>query len=756
MAILELKEIGKIYATGNAIAVGIRRVNISMDKGEFVAITGKSGCGKTTLLNVMSGLDSYEEGEMFIYGEETSHFIESDWDQYRREYISFIFQDYNIIESFSVLHNVEFALTHIKSRKERRAKAIELVEKVGLTSVMKQKGSKLSGGQKQRTVIARALAKDSPIILADEPTGNLDSESAKSIIALLGEIAKEKLVVVVTHNIEELEGYATREIRIFDGEISSDEKRLNNYLDENKEINELTRLSEDTKEEDEVIELETEIIIPASKRNVVLEKVKVIAKNKALLNKEAINLGFRRYLSMPKLTSFVTVMCMVSVLGMALIISLLTSIGFASSISQNMFEPEEGRLIVASNEKIVVTDAEKDALANKYGATHRNRDVLADIGEVPIFYSINNQSYNYDSTAILYKYDEQKISIGRAPKASNEIMLRVPYAYKHIILSDDVIQANICFLDELYVITGCTFYLDNTIPAQVFLSDSAYGLTYKRSVLNKFVAKYYYVGDKVIISPGLTGMQSFNYFRNSSDLSFSHKAFLKYDVGEYALEQCPSITEDFDLYIVPMNNLYGETHSYDYKEGIYISEEKADEIMMDHDYQFSLLFKTDKEAKACIPELIKQNYSVSLSTAQKINPESEIDAKLKDMLTTLLWITSIVFIGIFLGLCSVRVHSSQKKDIAIFRTMGVDAKVIKVSMYWYNFIAILPCLLISTIIMITLFFTPAGLVFSYIQPWGFVALWTGLFGTMIVTTKIVNRKIFRETVRKNLKGGRKK
>ncbi len=222
MALLSLKDIGKIYVSEGNVTVGIRGVNLSFDKGEFVAVTGKSGSGKSTLLNVISGMDSYEEGELFIEGQPTSHYLQKEWEEYREKYISFIFQDYNIIESFTVLQNVELSLMHIEDKKERRKRALELLDRVGMTSHIKQKGSKLSGGQKQRTVIARALAKDSPIILADEPTGNLDSATSDEIIELLREVSKDKLLIVVTHNFEQLEKCATRHVRIFDGAVESD------------------------------------------------------------------------------------------------------------------------------------------------------------------------------------------------------------------------------------------------------------------------------------------------------------------------------------------------------------------------------------------------------------------------------------------------------------------------------------------------------------------------------------------------------
>ena len=222
MAFMQLKNIGKIYVSDGAVAVGIRNVNLSFDLGEFVAITGASGSGKSTLLNVISGMDTYEEGELLIEGKPTSHYVQSDWEKYREKYISFIFQDYNIIDSFTVLQNVELSLMTIKNPLERRHRAMELLKRVGLENHLRQKGSKLSGGQKQRCVIARALAKDSPIILADEPTGNLDAQSSREIIELLREVSRDKLLIVVTHNFEEVQDYATRHVRVFDGSIEAD------------------------------------------------------------------------------------------------------------------------------------------------------------------------------------------------------------------------------------------------------------------------------------------------------------------------------------------------------------------------------------------------------------------------------------------------------------------------------------------------------------------------------------------------------
>lgn len=220
---IKLKNVSKFYYSKGLIATGFSKVSLDFKIGEFIAITGESGSGKSTLLNVISGLDSYEEGEMYVNGQETSHYIEKDWEDYRRKYIGNIYQSFNLITSYTVYQNVELVLIlNGLSKKEAKPKVLELLKKVGLEKFKNTKVSKLSGGQKQRVSIARALAKDVPIIIADEPTGNLDKRSAESIIKLLSEIAKDHLVIIVTHNYEQVEEYATRKITMHDGKVLED------------------------------------------------------------------------------------------------------------------------------------------------------------------------------------------------------------------------------------------------------------------------------------------------------------------------------------------------------------------------------------------------------------------------------------------------------------------------------------------------------------------------------------------------------
>ena len=220
---LILKDIAKDYQTGDTKVEALRGINLQFREKEFTAILGPSGCGKTTLLNIIGGLDQYSRGDLIINGRSTKEYRDSDWDTYRNHSIGFVFQSYNLIPHQTVLSNVELALTLSGvSREERRRRALEALEKVGLKDQIKKKPNQMSGGQMQRVAIARALVNDPDILLADEPTGALDSETSVQVMEILKEISKDKLVIMVTHNPDLADQYASRIIRLLDGRVVSD------------------------------------------------------------------------------------------------------------------------------------------------------------------------------------------------------------------------------------------------------------------------------------------------------------------------------------------------------------------------------------------------------------------------------------------------------------------------------------------------------------------------------------------------------
>ena len=220
---LRLENIVKTYTVGDNTVEALRGVTMNFRKSEFVAVLGPSGCGKTTLLNIIGGLDGYTSGDLIITGRSTKEYKDSDWDAYRNHSVGFVFQSYNLIPHQSVLANVELALTLSGvNKKERRRRAKEALEKVGLGDQLHKRPNQMSGGQMQRVAIARALVNDPEIILADEPTGALDSETSVQIMEILRSISKDKLIIMVTHNPDLAEEYASRTVRLLDGQVLSD------------------------------------------------------------------------------------------------------------------------------------------------------------------------------------------------------------------------------------------------------------------------------------------------------------------------------------------------------------------------------------------------------------------------------------------------------------------------------------------------------------------------------------------------------
>ena len=220
---LQLKNIVKDYVSGDTTVQALKGIDITFRDSEFVSILGQSGCGKTTLLNIIGGLDQYTSGDLIINGKSTKKYKDSDWDTYRNHTIGFVFQSYNLIPHQSVLSNVELALTLSGvSKAERRKRAIEVLEKVGLGDQIHKKPNQMSGGQMQRVAIARALVNNPDILLADEPTGALDSATSIQIMELLKEISKDRLIIMVTHNPELAEAYSSRIVRLLDGKVTDD------------------------------------------------------------------------------------------------------------------------------------------------------------------------------------------------------------------------------------------------------------------------------------------------------------------------------------------------------------------------------------------------------------------------------------------------------------------------------------------------------------------------------------------------------
>ncbi len=220
---LQIKEVTKTYKTGDLVQKALAGVSLSFRDNEFVAILGPSGSGKTTLLNIIGGLDRYDTGDLIINGTSTKEYKDRDWDTYRNHSIGFVFQSYNLIGHQTILANVELALTIAGvGKKERQQRSLDALEKVGLKEQAHKKPNQLSGGQMQRVALARALDNDLEILLADEPTGALDTATGLQVMELIKEVADDRLVIMVTHNPDLARQYATRIVRLQDGVLLAD------------------------------------------------------------------------------------------------------------------------------------------------------------------------------------------------------------------------------------------------------------------------------------------------------------------------------------------------------------------------------------------------------------------------------------------------------------------------------------------------------------------------------------------------------
>ncbi len=753
MALLKLNDIGKIYVSEGNVAVGIRGVNLKLDRGEFVAVTGQSGSGKSTLLNVISGMDTYEEGEMYIEGMPTSHYLQADWEEYRKQYISFIFQDYNIIDSFTVLQNVELALMHIADKSVRRARALELIDRVGLTSHIKQKGSKLSGGQKQRTVIARALAKDSPIILADEPTGNLDSATSAEIIKLLREVSKDKLLIIVTHNFDQVEEYATRHIRVFDGAIESDH------------VISRPNVSEEKNE------------APASEA----------PRRKSSDIRNGLTLGRSIFTGRPKLSVFLCLLLIVGTLGIFFVTSLC---GEAGRLFEDtyMFTPIDGRVVVTRQDGAVMSDADVAALAEKYGATdYLHYDALLDTNSEFVCMLDGMQRGDFLPIKCVYGMDVGALDAGRYPEADDEVLLYLPISARSFLQDkgDELGKVNIGAM--ALRISGVKYYADNNLTARCvftregfevangvmyFISDghtnieanvtSSWGEV-RQLYFNTFISSFDVEKGKIYIEDeqfstymGKDGVNtkteikftttyyqySFDYSTDASQKNFSH-TFTEEDISK---------TGPANM-IAP--NRWGGYEYADVAISPYALHDMAEDVLERSYKQASLFFENDRAAEQAILKMRADGY-IAVSSHETYTPDAmtAFENILTGVLYALVWILAVLFLAFFIHLCSSRTIGSFRSDVAIMRSMGIAVKSIRVGMYVRMIIALIPAyiavivagVLISTVPIVNSFF-------SYLYLWQYALIFIGMLLLSIRVTQKQIKKLFGQSVKKALRGG---
>ncbi len=797
--LLELKNIGKIYVSDSNVSVGIRGVNLSFDRGEFVAVTGKSGSGKSTLLNVISGMDTYEEGELLVEGEPTSYFMQKDWEEYRKQYVSFIFQDYNIIESFTVLQNVELALMNMENPRERRERAMELLHRVGLEKHIHHKGSKLSGGQKQRTVIARALAKDSPIILADEPTGNLDSQSSGEIIELLREVSRDKLVIVVTHNFEQVEDYATRHIRVFDGAVELDHT------------------------------IRPAAVVSDSAPCAV--QPPPAAKKTAHTLRNGLLLGRVRFTATPKLSVFLCILMTVT----ALVLSLVTSLTYESRNlfkDQTMFTHADGRLVIVRRDGKVITDEELEKLAADVGAKdYLHYDSMLDDSVGIRIGDIQNYEWEWYEFSFGYPAESVKLNEGRYPEADNEVILEVPISFKNHLGENGFEETELPLLFDMatYKVVGVRYYYDNTRMPRMLFTENGYKIA---SAIAFFVDQQYNFSYNVQLSSpedeqaryGLSmsgetvvdfDLPAGSYFINHSSMpdylrqlgvgkggltlneltvhtvmsgNFYNYHYEYYDggfmgsdviiesVGKPGYGEEATIQYEFTDYSMVrdvsdgMKSNLAARYYEQWQDGVGISNASfvilSPDILLDFMYenyyaraytQASLFFENDREAHDKVEALRELGYTAVVSD-ETVEPDvfEVLEEKLIAGMMAFLWLMAIGFVSIFLSLCSSRAMNATRGDIAIMRSMGIPTSVVRISIYIQTLISLIPAAIVTAVTCTMVYMIPkTNYMFPFLHAADYVLIAAVLVLIALNLSRKYVKKMFSDSVKKTLKGGSK-
>ena len=663
---IKLKNVSKFYYSKGVIAAGFTKVNLEFQIGEFVAITGESGSGKSTLLNVISGLDTYEEGEMYINGKETSHYIEKDWEDYRRKNIANIYQNFNLINSYTVYQNIELVLTlNGQKKREIKEKVLQLIRQVDLYRFRNTKVSKLSGGQKQRVAIARALAKEVPIIIADEPTGNLDKRSAEGVIKLLREIAKDKLVIIVTHNYEQVADYVTRKITMHDGKVLED-----------KTLKEVEKLASPPGNE---------------------------YKNISMLNK--LKLGIRNTFNIaPK---FILLFLVYSFIVCALM-------GEYSAFRKEEYEAKKSgynyifqdtddkRIIVKKKDKSSFSEEELKEIENQENINYvLNNDLLAD--QYTSFTTANQELWIGGTVKSIHTL-KGKVDIGRMPENDHEIIILGSKEDYYLNNNYEVLMDK-----EFYLSLNNTDSIDPTFALKVvgikYLPEgdySDYQLYVADSILEKM--QFHINQEYSIITVLFMGK---NYdstvYQNDFKLDINEsvpvgKAWISEDYQSYcAKSNCLgknfSITVD-NLYYQEkkeltidktynkdnIKNLLGLTNyntnefQEKYNGIIYINPEDYNNLFNKGTYQIGVYIKDINKIENTLQTLNKQGYDTLAIKDTLVNSSSVEAMRILKTIVTIILVITLFFICYFIIKIILK---SRNSYFSIIRMLGASKKVAK-------------------------------------------------------------------------------
>lgn len=642
---IELKNVSKYYNNNGVVTLGLRNINLNFDKNEIVAIVGESGSGKSTLLNVICGVDSYEEGEIIFDGYETSYFNQEDMDIFRRVNVSFIYQNYNVIDAYTVLENVMFPLLiNGVSKKEAKARALELIDRVGLSKRIHHRGTKLSGGEKQRCVIARALALDCPILACDEPTGNLDSKTGEEIINLIKDVAKDKLVLIVTHNYEQVEKIVTRTIKMSDGEVISDDNVNNNVASI---VNDGDIFSDDKKK----------------------LKYKVIA-----------DIGFKNLKSTPKKNIFIfLVLLILSFIGLFLFMDCVSGSINANYTSYNGFLNDD-------RDRIIVYDKEHNSFdANIFSDYESYINAFYEDNFGMLYLKENRSDVYFYSSVSVTKHIPSSISdlVGTKEISNNKFLLVLPsYSYYSSDVIDFILENKLVYYiydksDEHELeLVGCAKSANINNPIMVVDDDFL-------KTINAYKTGF-------DLPSAIVDSNSISLDLEFADISKPKLELINPGEVEKINLQLSSGLYDFNINVDDCDIEYGKGNNKIYIPYSHIAKDC-----------YELTIYTNNTSK--IEKLASEN---NLDTI--IPSKSGINILSFSFLSFVFSIIISSLIMIFLVFISYvvlqKVYQSRRRDYAIMRSLGMVksqmAKVIRFEIITLGFIASILSLILLTIIAI--------------------------------------------------------
>ena len=692
---IELKNVSKFYNDNQIVTVGLRNVSLKLDKGEFVAITGDSGSGKSTLLNVISSIDGYDEGEILFYGNETFYFNQNDSDIFRKNNVSFIFQKYNIVDSYTVLQNVMLPLLiKGKSTEEAKSEALEIIKRVGLEGRAEHRGTKLSGGEKQRCVIARALATDAPILACDEPTGNLDSKTSKEIIKLIKEVAKDKLVLIVTHDYDSIKDVCTRKIKLSDGEVVED-----------------ITFQEGTEEKEHKLDLD----------------------NERPLQKTLFKLASLNVLSTPKKTVFTTLV-FTFVSCIFLLLSLLmvrASFDWDYSYSQKYGIVSEDRVIIFDSDH---ASLDMDKLYEIIDGAQCYENAFYEESSTYIYMGENVAA----NAAVTFRDIECELVNGTTPTNADEFIL-VMQSYYYTPSYSDVIgsEINVTVIEnDVYAVSvgklvGVAISDKVNVPTLV---GGAFNKNIANVMMNSKVKLYYSIEDRKDIKLALSYAEiEKSYIAVPSSLK--DKIEFNFNLGSIY-----SVSYDVDVVYTDEVDEPVFFAGADYMTGAL--DPKLDGVKELTVYTENTK-RLEKSAKAL-------GYSVSIPS--KMGDDGEVNLIVLYFLICVIAVALLIMFYISFAVIQ-RIYITKKKDYSIFRTLGVVSDDLKRVLHIeISSITLVSAILGGILAIVSSIICDMDLTKHLSVPLVIIYIITMIvFG--ILTAERLNRKIFKNSVYQSLREG---